>query len=239
MIRDIKKFGHSHKLMMRSDGEPAIRDLLKKVAHMRASETLLEHSPVGDSKANGRAERAVQAVEKQVRVLNISTEENLGKFSVMHPVFPWLVLHAADVMTKFKVRPDGLTAYEAIKGRDYSGAMLEFCSAVLYRATAKVQGGIMEPRWLQGIWVGKRFGSEEHIVGTAEGGVIRSSAVKPHPEKDWDMELFNAITGSPWDPSGMASSERGVVIEHQGDLPRAVASRAEPEIPQVRRVLIT
>ena len=113
--RDIRKFGYRHKVMLRSDGEPVIRDLLDKVSTLRAPETQVEHTPVGDSKANGRAERAVQTIEKQVRVIKMSTEENLGKFSVKHPCFPWMVMHAADVLTKFKVLPDGLTAYEKIK----------------------------------------------------------------------------------------------------------------------------
>ena len=55
-------------MVLRSDGENAIRDLLGKIAAMRSSETVLEQSPKGDSKANGRAERAVQSVEKQTRV---------------------------------------------------------------------------------------------------------------------------------------------------------------------------
>ena len=97
MDRDIRKFGHRHKILTRSGGEPAIRDLLEKVADMRTTETIVEHTPAGDSRANVRAERAVQVVEKQTRVLKLSTEQNLGGFSVLHKAFPWLVLHAADV----------------------------------------------------------------------------------------------------------------------------------------------
>ena len=141
--RDIRKFGHRHKVLLRSDNEPAMKDLLNKVSALRAPETIIEHSPVGDSKANGRAERAVQAVEKQVRVLKLSTDEHFRVFSVLHPCFPWLVLHSADVITKFKVHPDGLTSYEKIKGREYTGLMLEFATTVLYKVSAEVQGGLM------------------------------------------------------------------------------------------------
>ena len=112
--RDMRKFGHRHKITLRSDGEPAIKDLFEKVASMCAPETLLENSPVGDSRANGRAERAVQSVEKQVRALKLATEKNLGEFSVSHPCFAWLVNHAADVITKFRVHPDGSTSYERL-----------------------------------------------------------------------------------------------------------------------------
>ena len=178
-------------------------------------------------------------MEKQTRVLNISTEQSLGKFSVTHKAFPWLVLHAADVLTKLKVRPDGLTAYEAIKGREFSGVMLEFGSVVLFKASAKVSGSIMEPRWRRGIWLGKRLGTEEHVVGTPDGGAIRSCAVKPHPEQQWDTELFDNLRGVPWDPSGKAVAGEAAP-EHTADLPKcSVARSVEPTIPQARRVLIS
>ena len=116
-VRDVKKFGYHHKIVIRTDGEPAIRDLVDKVAQLRASETVAEHTPPGDSRANGLAERAVQTIEKQARVLKLEMERRAGKFSVAHPIFPWLVSHAADVVTKFLVHEDGLTSYERIKGQ--------------------------------------------------------------------------------------------------------------------------
>ena len=170
-LRDIKKFGHMHKVLIRTDGEPAIKDLMNKVSSLRASETvsattILENSPPGDSRSNGRAERAVQSIEKQVRVLKLAVEENLGKFSVQHAAFPWLVMHSADVLTKFLVSSDGTTAYEDIKGRAYSGTMYEFGQQILYKCSAKVQGGDMSARWSKGMWLGSRFATGEHIVST-------------------------------------------------------------------------
>ena len=44
-VRDVKKFGYHHRVVIRSDGEPAIKDLLTKVAELRASETVLENTP--------------------------------------------------------------------------------------------------------------------------------------------------------------------------------------------------
>ena len=42
--RDVRKFGHRHKITLRSDGEPAIKSLFERVANMRAQETLLVNS---------------------------------------------------------------------------------------------------------------------------------------------------------------------------------------------------
>ena len=245
-LRDIKKYGHRHKVLLRTDGEPAIRDLMEKVSQLRASETnvaetIIESTPKGDSKANGRAERAVQSIEKQVRVLKLAVEEHLGTFSVTHKAFPWLVEHAADALTKFRVNPDGATAYEQIKGRAYSGLMFEFGQCILFKTSAKVEGGNMQARWQKGMWLGKRFATEEHIISNPDGCVFRSGAVRPHPDHEYDSHLFDALKGLPWDPPGknlVADPEN--VQEHLRDLPRVVVPRPEASaIPRARAVMIT
>ena len=237
--RNLKKFGHHRKVLLRSDGEAAIKDLLQKVSELRSSQTVLEHTPAGDSRANGRAERAVQAVEKKTRVLKLATEENLGKFSCLHPCFPWLVMHAADCLTKYHIGVDGTTAYEKLKGWPYSGITHEFGACVLYQISAKVQGGDMSARWAKGIWLGKRFASEEHLIGISGGSVVRSGAVKPHPELEWDSGLFDTIAGSPWDPLGTRASE-AEGREHQGDVPHFVVPRGSDDLPvPVRKMQIT
>ena len=65
----LRSLGHYGPLILRSDGEPALQDLLARVATARETRTVVERSSREDSKANGRAERAVRAVEEMVRVL--------------------------------------------------------------------------------------------------------------------------------------------------------------------------
>ena len=89
-LRDLKKQGLRGKVVLRSDGEPAIVDLLNRVADIRMGETLIENSPVGDSRANGEAERAVQSVQKQTRTTKLATERNFAcKLSVEHRYYHW------------------------------------------------------------------------------------------------------------------------------------------------------
>ena len=151
-----------------------------------------------------------------------------------HNSFPWLVLHAADVLNTFLVGPDGLTAYERIKGRAYSSVMLEFGSGVLYKLSAHVEGGVVQPRWEPGIWLGKH----EHVVCTQSGVVIRCIAAKPHPEKTWNIALFNGIMGLQWDPAAKRGVEQEV--EAARELPRyQVEQEVRPMVPQTRQVKIT
>ena len=228
--RNIRKFGNHGKVVLRSDGEHAIRDLLAKVSAMRSSQTVLEVTPKGDSRANGRAERAVQQIEKQSRVLKLAVEAELGSFSVRHPCFSWLVLHAADVYNKLYVGPDGHTAYERVRGRPYTGTMFEFGQVILYKTSSKVQGGDMSARWAKGMWLGKRFTSEEHLIAMTGGLVAVSEAVRDHPEVVWDSQLFDGVVGVPWDPLAKGrGNEASEPRERVDDLPRVV-------IPAVRKM---
>ena len=118
------------------------------------------------------------------------------KTPVSQPGSPWLVEHAADVLTKTEVARDGHTPWERLKTRPYTGLMLEFGAKVLLRIAHKPVGGEMAPRWVEGVWLGKRFSNEEHIVALASGMVVRSSTVRPHPEMDFDAALSNAMRGA-------------------------------------------
>ena len=85
-------------MILKCDGELALKSIQEEVKRRRPEPTILENSPVGDSRANGAAERAVQAIGEQVRVQRRGLEQRLGlKLSGKHPVMSWLVEHAADL----------------------------------------------------------------------------------------------------------------------------------------------
>ena len=61
-----------------------------------------------------------------VRTLRISLEENLGcSVNIEHPIVPWLVRYAGEVITRFRVRRDGRTAFRKLKGYDPSKPVVE------------------------------------------------------------------------------------------------------------------
>ena len=119
LTRDILKLGLHGDLTLRSENEPAIVDMLKQVAKLRGvGRTFLEQSPVGDSNANGVAERAVQSVEKMVRVHKLAFENRIGaRLPVKHPLFACLVEHVSDILNRFLVGRDGKTAVQRMKGK--------------------------------------------------------------------------------------------------------------------------
>lgn len=61
MSDELDSWGYrGEKLILRSDQEPAIESVKKKLAEYREGETMLEATPVGESGANGRVEEAGQ-----------------------------------------------------------------------------------------------------------------------------------------------------------------------------------
>jgi len=239
VCRDFLKLGLAGKVIVKADQEPALVSLIEGVVKMRGdAETVPEWSPIGESQANGKAERGVQTIEGLVRSHKLELEEKIGaEVKVESPVFAWLVEHAADLHNKFHVYADGKTSYEKVKGRKYKGEILEFGQAVHHRVPGKTQGGLMAPRWLPGTWIGKRFSSEEHVVATASGKIVRTRAVRSLPTGSmWRKEEIEKIVGLPWKPSGEIAGDG----ERLPDLPRAVEIKPEepPEEPKVRGMKI-
>jgi len=95
-----------------------LKHIQEEVRRRRTEETILENSPVGDSRSNGHAERAVQEIVGRVRTLKHGLEKRTGLiFESNHAVIPWLVEHASDLHNKFHVSRVGKTPYELWKGK--------------------------------------------------------------------------------------------------------------------------
>ena len=236
--RDVKRFGYHGRLVVKTDQEPAILDLMRNLARRRAqAPTIIEKSKAYDSQSNGRAENAVRRVEEQVRTMKLALEAAVGTpLDVHHPAFAWLVEHAADIVTKCAVGRDGRTPYERIKGKRYHGQLLEFGRAVRVKFQGKLQGGLMKARWCAGVWLGKKWSSDEHVVSLANGRVVRARDVRPMPDDQaFDHGLLAGIGGTPNNPSAAEGLE-----EEAREVPRIPVQRPEAPVvaPGVRRVMI-
>ena len=229
LARDLRKMGYFGRVVVRSDGEPAIKDLMVELARARGNaETAIENTAPGDSRSNGYAERAVRSVEEQVRAIKLGYEQNTGKeIEVKSAGMDWIVEHAVDMLNKCVVGHDGKTAYELIKMKKYHGQFYEFGESVMSKVPGKPEGGRMQSRWISGIWLGKRWGSDEHIVSLPGGRVARARHVKPRAD-DFERDLFDELVGRPSDPSGKwdgaGELPRGIVPE----MPRVPSSRPDP-----------
>ena len=77
LIEDFETIGlQDERIVLKSDQEPAVVDLLREVANQRKAHygAALEHSAVGESDTNATIERAIQDVEGQIRTLRAALE---------------------------------------------------------------------------------------------------------------------------------------------------------------------
>lgn len=147
-----ERLGHDT-LTIKADNEPAMRRLQEEIQRRRDKPTLLENSPVGQSEANGMAERAVQAVSEQIRVMGQELRNRVGVLlPARHPVMAWMVEHVSELVSAFQRGPDGKAAFERVRGKPYKRNLTEFAEKVAYR-TGKIDHiKKLGARWNEGLF---------------------------------------------------------------------------------------
>ena len=114
------KFTGRTRLVILSDQENAVKNLVDLVRESRTHETAVINTPKGSSASAGGIERANYKVEKQIRTLRSRFEENFGeRVGLDHKLLPFLVRHCVSLNTHYQVRSDGKTPYERLRGRPY------------------------------------------------------------------------------------------------------------------------
>ena len=97
-----------------------------------------ENSGVGESQSNGKAERAVQTVEDQVRTMKLALESRIGaRIPSNHPIMHWIVFHSTDVLNKYIVNKTGMSPYEESHGQKAPERRVELGERVFYYVPKK------------------------------------------------------------------------------------------------------
>ena len=106
---------------LRTDGEPSVKSFADAVAAAlkeRGLRAVPDLTPKGDSQAGGVQESAVQQFKGKCRVICSQTSELHGlELDAKHPLLPWAVAYAGQLVTRTVVTADGLTSYRKITGR--------------------------------------------------------------------------------------------------------------------------
>ena len=71
--------------------------------------------------------------------------------------------------------PDGRTPYYRIKGREFNRKLANFGECIWYLKPKSLGKNKAQYRWADGIWLGIREESGEHIIGT-ENGTVKARA---------------------------------------------------------------
>ena len=220
------------RLIIMSDQENAVKNLVDLIRDSRTDETAVTNTP-----SVGGIERANYEVEKQIRTLRSRFEENYGEsVGSDHKMLPFLVRHCAWLITHYQVKSDGKTTYERLRGRPYQGQVAEFAEVVHFRDRRKAADmPKLDDRWSSGLCLGKSLASDEHYVGTS-GGVRSCRSIWRRPEKQrWDRKMLTEMNGEPWNPcvectslwNVKSSTEARKVVRH-------VSGRRKVHSPECR-----
>ena len=76
ILADLDLLGHVE-VIIKSDGEPALVQLMHEVKKKRRQPTLVRHPPAYDPQINGVAEHAVQDYVSQMKKIKIGLEKNI------------------------------------------------------------------------------------------------------------------------------------------------------------------
>ena len=242
VVADIESVGLANeRIITKTDQEPAIVQLQQEVAKQRKEAgTALENSRVGDSDSNGKIERAIREVKGLIRTFRCDIEGKTGKtVKLSDPIVPWIVRHAAYVITRCRVGSDGKTALQRIKGRKVNVPWVPFGETVLFKLpkVPKMPGDFRD-RFEEGVWVGCTVRTGEHLVATPDGVFKVSSIVRKAEDRRWSSERLEQLRGTPNEPvPGSGSSKMVAYAKHRAD---AEATKVEytprqvDEEPEVR-----
>ena len=200
----LEKFGLTGELILQVDAEHSSRDLVRRIAAKRKAKTIIRTTPKGSKQSLGYAEGVHRSIEGLSRTIKAQVESNCDVIILMeNELTPWIIRHAATIITNFSVRSDGRTPHEHLFKTKYMSHMCMFGEAVWLRSDDPlVLGAKFTDNWTESIWLGRSHVDDRHI-GATEAGVIMSRSCRRFPEGDrWNRDLLIVCKGVPWNKEG-------------------------------------
>ena len=113
---------HERDIIVKTDQENAINLVVKELIEERGEgKTIPEESPKKSSGSNGIAERAVQELEGQIRVLFLGLQGRLGReLDAREGIVAFIPEYAAYLYNRLHRGDDGKVPYERMKGKKVS-----------------------------------------------------------------------------------------------------------------------
>lgn len=219
-------------MRLRVDQEPSVVELAEQVKALRALRnkylTLIEKAPRYSSQSLGYVGSMQSFLQGFIRTLRLAVEEAY-KMTITpeQNVYTWMVRHSGWVVERYHIKANRSTAYQDVTGSVYKGLAFPFAETVLWRQsfskTGRKRGGKKaqkaDVRFEFGIWLGKTFDSDEHLIGTKDGVFSARTVRRLEASRRADRELLTAMKGLPW------NREEGRPI---GRPPRVLTAAAAP-----------
>ena len=141
----VEALGHNV-VMLHSDQEPVLVQLLKAVQSRRVKRTLVRHGPRASHQSQGKIENANRVINGVCRAMWLSLEDLREILPSDSMLTAWLIRHAAWCLKRFQVKNDGRTAFVRVFGKAYTSQVLPLGERVMYKYTS-VPTDNLDQRW--------------------------------------------------------------------------------------------
>ena len=200
-------------IVRKSDQERTLEALLTEAsASCRAGgiHVVPENSMAYNPQTNGLIEVMNQVFKGTLRAHKSQLDANFAyEVPSDHPVMAWLVMHVGVILTLTRVRPDGKTAYEFLRGHRFGRRLYQIGEQIMFKPYRKDDGrgrvvqkkGALEQVWKEGMYLGIMERTGENIVMPMNGYVVKCRDVKRNPEGDrFCRKALDLLKGLPWQP---------------------------------------
>ena len=213
---------------IKTDGEPSIMEIARRVQSRRDRMTSLAQSSVGGHQEVGAVERANGAIQAQLRAYYLDVLDRMKVRIIPGALlFPWMLRHSAWTVVRYQSdQKTKQTPYERTRGSRYESALVPFGEVVMAKIADgdMFRAGKLDSTWVKAVWVGRVDKSNEHLLLTTKG-CIRSRVVRRIPDGD-QASYHDEVKGLPWDTlKGSAEMMRNATNK-PGEPPRP--SRGRP-----------
>ena len=185
IVDELNMIGMSkNRIIAKTDQEASIVELQTEIARRRFDiGKSLENSKVGDSNSNGKVERAIRDVGNMIRTLKSALSENSNMtLNLDMNIVPWMVRHAAYLITRCRVRSCGKTSVQLIEGQKSLTKLVPFGETVMFKNPKTSQAvGSFEETWETGVCVGTTILDGESPV--SKFSLVNSSVFEPRMPK--------------------------------------------------------
>lgn len=163
---------------IKSDKESAVHSVVDKaivylgriVEGWRPEQLNVENSPVEDSQSNATIERGIQFIQGQVRTVVSALQSRIGvRIQPDDCVLSWLIMYAGETLSHHQVGSDRRVAFQRLREQQLKRRVVEFGERILWQPLDTIEQGKLNPRWIEGVWLGVRPQTSEVIVGTDTG----------------------------------------------------------------------
>ena len=195
------------KMIVRTDGEPAIKSLANYIQLKRTWDTRVETSPRYSSGSAGLVEAMIKRVQGQCRTLKLDFEERYKiRVQVESIIWAWMVVHSTWLIARYNLRgPNARSAFAQLNDYNYDGEVVRYGEVVLWRQSfphdragpRKTRMHKGDPAWHRGVWVGRRDDNDEHVTVDMSGVHFSRSVRRCAPADQIDLRLVENLRGTP------------------------------------------